>query len=140
MVAWLEMRSDSVYLDVLTARRLGATKCSLDFLDLIPGKIDLAIIFISSFMVGFSLSDLVAGWSSVQHLSWSLACPVHCSASCGPWFLAGLCLGSLLSIVAAGFVLFGLRHLVFGLSFGGPPPSFPSRAAARHRLQAYLHE
>ena len=107
---------------------------------MIPGKIDLTIIFLSSFMVGFSFSDLVAGWSSVQHLSWTLACPVHCSPSCGPWFLAGLCLGSLLSFFAVGFAVFGLRHLVFGLSFGGSPPSFPSRAAARHRLQAYLHE
>lgn len=34
VVVCLEMRSDSVYLDVLTARRLGWTKRSLDFLDL----------------------------------------------------------------------------------------------------------
>lgn len=38
------MRSDSVYLDVLTARRLGWTKCSLDFLDLYI--LDMVIIMI----------------------------------------------------------------------------------------------
>ena len=86
------------------------------------------------------------GVSTVQSLSWTLSCPIHCGSSFLPWLITGFSLGFLTALLALTFLLwhFGLVHppaAHFSSSSDPgslrvvPPASFRRSA----RLAGYLH-
>ena len=69
----------------------------------------------------------------------SASCPIYCGGSAIPWFLAGLCLGVLLGLLCAGFLVILWTSRGFPGSSHPPTQQVPSQHPNhRRRLSAYL--
>ena len=51
-------------------------------------------------------------FAALSDLSLRFTCPLHCSSSCLPWLLLGLCLGILFSILGFVFLAYSALHFV----------------------------
>ena len=50
-------------------------------------------------------------FTTLSDLSLRFSCPLHCSSSCLPWFLAGTCVGLLLSCLGFCFLAVSVASL-----------------------------
>ena len=82
----------------------------------------------------------LSGLSVVRDLSVTWSCPLHCSPSLVPSFIAGLSLGVLLGGCLGLYFGFWLFTLPRPVAPGSSPAHFPRATAARRRLDGYLHE
>ena len=86
------------------------------------------------------LDGFAQGAQVLTYLLHSSSCPLFCGGSGWPWFLAGLCLGLLVGLVAVGAALwFWFVRAPVVVTNCPPPASVPQHPVQlRRRLSAYV--
>ena len=81
-------------------------------------------------------SDSLWSWLSLaSEVNRLVACPFHCSPSCAPWFLLGVCFGFLVGLALVGLFLCAW---IFRADFFPRGPTVSPGFGGRSRLARYL--